>query len=286
MSEHGVSFSLFTKMWKGKSIAELGAFVNGLGFDGIELPVRDGYPVESASVQADLPKAVKELAAADISITSIAGQTDEATISACGDAGVPVIRTCPDIGEEGYLASIERHWRKFDSLIPLLEKHGVAIGIQNHCDQWICNAMGLKHFIDRYDAVQVCAIPCTGHTALEGEPPEMAIDIIWSHLAQFKLKNAYWKRVNGPEAADVEWRPHWTTGRQGRASWPRFAAELGSRGFAGVVCLDAEYSEEAATERLVIEDLAFASLCFSQQPPVACRSSPSGPRGRVSHQHL
>ena len=262
MGEPTVSFSLFTKMWKDKSIGELGEFVRQLGFDGIELPVRDGYPVEPASVKVNLPKAVKELATGDVSITSIAGPTDEVTIAACGDAGVPVIRTCPNIGEEGYLASIERHWREFDKLIPILEKHGVAIGIQNHCDQWICNAMGIKQFVERYDPAQVCAIPCAGHTALEGEPPEMAIDIIWSHLVQFKLKNAYWRRTNGPEAADVEWRPHWTTGRQGRASWPRFAAELGSRGFAGVVCLDAEYSDGAATERLVVEDLALAKSLF------------------------
>ena len=100
--------------------------------------------------------------------------------------------------------------------------------------------MGIKRFIDRYNPAQVCAIPCAGHTSLEGEPPKMAVDIVWSHLVQFKLKNPYWKRVNGPEAEDVEWRPHWTTGSQGRGSWPRFIAELRKRRFSGVVCLDAE----------------------------------------------
>ena len=264
MSSAGVSFSVFTKKWREKSIEELGDFVRGMGFDGIELPIRVGYPVEPDAIATRLPAAAGKLAAMDVRLTSVAGPTDEATIAACGEAGVPVIRTCPDIGAEGYLASIERHWRLFDELVPLLEKHGVAIGIQNHCDDWICNAMGVKHLLDRYDSRHIGAIPCAGHTALNGESPHMAIDIIWSHLVQFKLKNAYWKRVNGPEAEDVEWRPHWTTGRQGLASWPRFAAALTERGFGGVVCLDAEYDDGEATDRLIIEDLTFARSIFGK----------------------
>jgi len=263
MSEQQVSFSVFTKMWQDKSIEELGEFVRGMGFNGIELPVRVGYPVEPDSIGATLPEAVRKLAAMDVNITSVAAPTDEVTIAACGEAGVPVIRTCPNVGEEGYLASMERHWKDLDAMVPLLERHGVAIGIQNHCDDWLCNAMGIRHLIERYDRRHLCAIPCAGHTALNGESPHMAVDIAWSHLTQFKLKNAFWRRVNGPEAEDVEWRPHWTSGRQGLASWPRFAEELNKRGFSGVVCLDAEYSDGEDTDRLIVEDLAFAKELFS-----------------------
>ena len=262
MATPGVSFSLFTKMWSDKSIEELGEFVAGLGFDGIELPVRVGYPVEPDNVGNALPAAARALASGGVQITSVAGPVDATTIAACGEAGVPVIRTCPDIGGEGYLAGIDRHWRALDALVPALAEHGVAVGIQNHCDDWLCNAMGLHHLLARYDRHHVCAIPCAGHTALNGESPHMAIDIAWSHLVQFKLKNAYWRRVNGPEAEDVKWRPHWTTGRQGLASWPRFAQELNDRGFSGVVCLDAEYSDEEATDRLIVEDLVFARTLF------------------------
>ena len=41
-----------------------------------------------------------------------------------------------------------------------------------------------------------------------------------------------WRRSTGPEAEDVAWRPYWTTGRQGLASWPKVAAELTRRGYA------------------------------------------------------
>ena len=122
MSAQGVSFSLFTKMWKEMTIGELGEFVVALGFDGIELPLRDGYPVEPGNAATELSKAAKTLAGLGVQITSVAGATDESTIEACAAAGVPVIRTCPQITEEGYIASIERHWREFDELVPVLEK--------------------------------------------------------------------------------------------------------------------------------------------------------------------
>ena len=59
MERKGVSFSVFTKMWKDNSPTELGEFVLDLGFDGIELPVRAGYPVPPERVGRDLPKAAK-----------------------------------------------------------------------------------------------------------------------------------------------------------------------------------------------------------------------------------
>ena len=66
MTGQKVSFSVFTKMWGDKSIEELGEFVRGLGFDGIELPVRPSYPVEPDSVATMLPAAARKLEAVDV----------------------------------------------------------------------------------------------------------------------------------------------------------------------------------------------------------------------------
>jgi len=93
---------------------------------------------------------------------------------------------------------------------------------------------------------------------LNGEDPELAADILWSHLCMVNLKNAYWQRTNGPEAEVAQWRHYWTTGRHGLAPWPRVAAELKRRGYRGVICLTAEYSDEASVDRLIAEDIAFA----------------------------
>ena len=96
------------------------------------------------------------------------------------------------------------------------------------------------------------------HEALAGGLPDLALDVIWPRLCMVNLKSAFWKRTNGPEAEHAEWERYWTGGRHGRANWPAVAKELMARGYAGVICLTAEYSDEDSVDRLIAEDIAFA----------------------------
>ncbi|HVC34584.1 MAG TPA: TIM barrel protein, partial [Chloroflexota bacterium] len=195
-------------------------------------------------------------------IFSVAGPADEATIAACAESGIPTIRVMVRIGAAGYLAAEAQTQREYDALLPLLDTYHVKLGVQNHTGPYVCNAMGLRHLTEKYDPRHVCAVWDAAHNGLDGEEPELAIDIVWSHLGMVNLKNAFWRRTNGPEAEVAEWRPYWTSGRQGLASWPRVAAELKRRDYRGVVCLTAEYTDEAAVNRLVADDLVFARSLF------------------------
>ena len=257
-----VTFAVFTKPWK-MPLPELGRFVKGLGFDAIELPVRPGYQVPPEEVTKGLPAAAKQLGDCGVAIASIAGPTDEPTIAACAEAGVPIIRVMVRIGDEGYLATEARTQAEYDALVPLLDRHGVRLGVQNHCDRFVSNAMGLLHLMEKYDPKHIGAVWDAAHSALNGEDPELGLDIVWSHLCLVNLKNALWRRTTGPEAEDVQWRVYWTTGRQGLASWPGAAAELKRRGYAGVICLTAEYDDEPSVNRLIAEDIAFAKSLFA-----------------------
>ena len=107
MTERRIRWSVFTKPWK-MPLPELGKLVGGMGFDGIELPVRPGFQVEPANVSEGLPAAARVLADFGLKIESVAGPTDEATMAACADVGVPIIRIMVEIGEGGYLAAIVR----------------------------------------------------------------------------------------------------------------------------------------------------------------------------------
>ena len=257
-----VTFSVFTKPWPGKSIDELGHFVHWLGFDGIELPVRPGYPVNPENVGKELSRAVKSLAKDNVAIYSIAGTASEQMIAACGDAGIPTIRIMAPIGPEGYLRTEERMRREFDALLPILERHKVRIGVQNHSGKFVCNAMGLRTLLSGYDPKFIGAVWDAAHNALQGEEPELAIEIVWSHLCMANLKNAVWKRSNPPEVSAAEWTPYWIKGNEGLASWKRVSAELKRRAYSGVVCLTAEYSDEANVDRFIAEDLQFARELF------------------------
>jgi len=264
MTESPIKFSVFTKPWRTQSLSELGQFVQQLGFDGIELPVRPGFPVEPENVARDLPRAMMTLREFGVQILSVAGPTDEATLATCAELKIPIIRIMASTGGNGYRVAASQLRRELDALIPRLERYGVTIGIQNHNGRYVCNASGLRGLLEGYDPRHIAAVWDAAHNALQGEEPDLALDIIWPHLAMVNLKNAFWLRANGPEAETAEWKVYWTSGRQGLASWPRVVAELKKRAYQGVVCLTAEYSDEAATDRLIAEDLRYAKSLFSE----------------------
>jgi len=262
MSGEGIRYAVFTKPWK-MPLPELGKFVKDMGFDGIELPVRPEYQVEPESVAKGLPEAAKILADCGVKIESIAGPTDEATIEACGKAGVPIIRICESISkEENYLDAEDSLQMKYDNLVPILDRYGVTLGIQNHCNRFVPNAMCLKSLIGGYNSKHVAAVWDAAHNALNGEDLDLAIDIIYPQICMVNLKNGYWKRQTGPEAEVAKWKVYWTSGRQGLASWPLVAQELKKRDWFGVLCLTAEYSDHDSVDRLIKEDLALAKSLF------------------------
>ena len=264
-------FTVFTKPWQRQNLDELSELVTGLGFDGVELPVRDGYQVTPDTIGSELPKAAAALGAHGLKIGSVATEVNERSIAACGDAGVPIIRTMVGIDlSVGYHQTELEIRKRWDSLIPALDRFGVAIGVQNHYGFMIGSAIGIMHLIEGYDPRHVGAVLDPAHCGLDGEPDKMAIDIVWSHLLLVNLKSAFWVRRTGPEYDDVKWRSYWSNGHQGLTSWPTVAAELQRRGYTGDICLPAEYSDPDGHDQkmgdgvvpLVRDDLQFARSLF------------------------
>ena len=244
-------------------VHQLGELVKGLGFDGIELPVRQGCQVEPADAEKGLPALVDIMKEYGIKVTSIAGDTEENIFSACAEAGVPVIRIMAGVDlKEGYMASIEKFKRKLDGLLPLCEKYHVTVGIQNHFGAMVSNSMELRDLVGEFDPGHIAGIWDAAHSALAGEEPEQGLDIIWSHLNMVNLKNAYYYRVDGPEAANGNWKRYFTTAKDGMASWTRIAGYLKQRGYSGVLCLTAEYTAKEEVNKLAAFDIEYARTVF------------------------
>lgn len=265
MSDAQVTFAVFTKVWGDLPLVRLVEHIAHMGFDAIELPVRAGTQVHPERIDAELPQAVRVLADHGLTVASVAGSLDERTIAACGQQGIPLIRAQVAVPKQGYLANEDKARQLLASLLPALEKHGVAIGIQHHFGWNVPNALGLLHLIESFDSRYIGAVWDPLHAALAGEEPEMGLDIVWSHLKMVNLKNGFWERTNGPEAKWAAWRNHMTTGDQGLASWPRAVAELRRRGYRGVICLGAAYDDRSVAEadRLTPHDLALARELFA-----------------------
>jgi sugar phosphate isomerase/epimerase len=254
--------AVFVKPWKSLSVAELGAHVRRLGFAWIELPVRPGFPCRPETIERDLPEAVRVLGDCGVQVLNVTVELpldDERLYAACAAAGVDLNRVMFRRHQRPYWEAEEAARRQLGAALPLCERYGVRIGVQNHAGDFVgVHEFGLHHLLKDYDPRYVGAIWDAAHNALEGMEPEPALDVIGDRLFIANLKNGYWRRISGPEAEAAVWKTYWTSGRQGRASWPRVIAKLREIDYTGPICLTAEYSDEHAVDRLIAEDLAFA----------------------------
>jgi sugar phosphate isomerase/epimerase len=253
MSRHPIS--VFTKPWT-EPLPSMAEKVAALGLDGVELPVRPGYQVTPENAAAGLADATRVLGAQGLKITSVASTADETIIAACGENSIPLIRIMAPIDLSiGYVRSIEGYRRHFDALLPALDRHRVTIGVQNHYGNFVGSAVGLLHLIEKYEPRLVCAVLDMAHCAVDGEPTAMAVDIVKDKLHhQVNFKSAYHWRANGPED-EALYKVKWTTHQHGGYSWRELVDCLKKVGFAGTLCLPAEYSDPAGKPQRMGDDV-------------------------------
>ena len=254
--------ALFVKPWQALPLPQLAKHVRKLGFDLIELPVRPGFQVEPGNIETELPAAVKLLADEGVRVLNITAALpldDERLYSACAAAGVGMNRVMFHQGNRDYWTAEADARRQLDAALPYCERYGVQIGVQNHSRRFVpVNEMGAYHLLQDYDPRYAAAVWDPAHNALEGMDSDAALDILAPHLCVVNLKNGYWRRISGPEAAVAEWQIYWTSGAQGRASWSRVISKLGAIDYQGPICFSAEYSDEERVDELIVRDLAFA----------------------------
>ncbi len=251
-----LAWSVFTKPWPSLVADELAKKVAALGFDAVELPVRDGFQVTPTHVGRDLPGFARALADQGVRIGSVASTTDEAVFAACAQAGVPIVRIMLPVGPAGYLAAERDIRQQLEATLPLCERYGVQLGIQPHHGTYISDATGLRALIEPFPSQFVGAVWDAAHDALAGQQPEYSLELLWPHLAMVNFKNGHYQRTG------ESWRTHFTAAKDGMADWRRIAAYLKQREYQGTICLTAEYSAPGTADNLIGPDLEYAKSLF------------------------
>ncbi len=251
-------YSIFTKPYRELTPDQLGKKVRSLGFDAVEFPLRPGYQLEPQHAEKGLPKLAHTLAQYGVAIASVASATDEACFAGCAAAGVKILRimAMADAGKP-YLMWEQDCKRYLSGLVPLCERYGVTVGVQNHFGRGASGTMELRRLVEDFDPLHIAAVWDAAHSGLAGEEAEQALDIIYDRMCLVNFKNAYYRRVNGPEADRALWQPYFTSGAHGQADYPRIVAYLKGRGYAGDICLPAEYTDEALVDVLAPADLRY-----------------------------
>lgn len=258
-----ITFSVFTKPWKTQSIDELAAFVSETGFDGIEFPLRDGYQAEPADAETALPRLTERMKAYGVAVTSVASVLNEPVFAGCAAAGVPIIRIMMghDLSADFYDDMAVR-LEELHKKLPLCERYGIRVAIQQHYGPGLSNSMELKWFLDQLNSPWVGGIWDSAHSALAGEQPEQALSILWPRLFMANLKNACYRPAESADPATPPFTRYFTTGNQGQASWKRAADYLKAHGYQGVICLTAEYTQEDRVNEYIAADLKLAKSLF------------------------
>ena len=131
----------FTKCLQFLTFEQIAEVLNRLGFDGADITLRPGGQIEPENVKAELPKAVKTLQKAGISMplmVSAVTDTDDplsvTTLQVAADCGITHYRM-------GWLSydfnktiqqNLDGYKGKFEKLARLNEKLGIHGGYQNH----------------------------------------------------------------------------------------------------------------------------------------------------------
>ncbi|MDG2166616.1 MAG: TIM barrel protein [Opitutales bacterium] len=237
--------TVFTKPWQHLDISALADLIADLGFNGIELPVRPGFQVEPDTIQDTLGNAVKVFKDRGLSIYSVAGDLDVKTARACAAAGVPVLRTMLKITpEKTYHEHVDAFRKQCQEIGDVLEGSETTIGLQNHCDEFVTSSIGMMQAIEGLSTDMATAVLDVGHTGLDGELEEIAIDIAWSRLSLVNLKNAIRYPDGKDEFGATIWKRTWVPGREGYTSWNKVIAELGRRSYSLPICITCEYKDE------------------------------------------
>ena len=250
---------LNSKFFAELSPAALGEKVASLGYDGVDLCVRAGHPVDLGNVEHALPTAVATLRAAGLScplatapVTFNDAQSPqtERLYAACAEAGVPRIKIGYWYYTEGedYWTVLERAKEGLAGLARLSARYGVKTCCHTHSGPCLgSNCAGLMQLIGDFAPQEVGAYPDFGHMALDGEDQAMGLAMVKDHLSIVAAKDAtHVKRSGEPPRG-----PIFTHVGAGSVDWHRALGLLAGLDFSGPLVVHTEYSFSEAIIRQV-----------------------------------
>jgi sugar phosphate isomerase/epimerase len=252
----------FTKFLAGLSVEEVGKAVKDLGFDGLDLAIRNGQCVNPKNVTEVLPKALKYWKDMGLSVpmaTLEANAVDpkdkevEAIFEACGAAGIPYIK----LGywfwkpERHFEDGVENIRGALSVFKKMGEKYGVCSLVHTHSQAFYgSNASGAMILVKGFDPQYVGVYLDPAHLEMDGEPLPMALDMVRNYLKVIGVKNVRHERT--PDGK--KWRQWWCQLPEGLVDWAEALKVIKEAGFNGPLSVHGEYSFSEATD-VVLKEL-------------------------------
>lgn len=249
-----MQYVMFTKHLEGLDLPDIMAALRHAGVEGADLCVRPGYPVTPANAERELPAAARRFAEEGLAIPMITlptSATDPASpemrqvFAGCAEAGVGFVKIgyWHWNGQVPYWETVGRVKDALAGFAELAAQTGVAALVHNHSGRSMgLNGSAAMHLVQDFDPAQVALFADPGHLAICGEPPDMALDIMRSHLAVCAFKDL--KHVAAQRDGRAVWASQCVRMGHGLVDWVAVLAALQTQSFAGPVSFHAEYTGE------------------------------------------
>ncbi len=246
---------VFSKMLQEKSVAELIELAQKHGYDGYDLAVRPGHPVNPDNAAAALPQAQTQMEQAGLQIGMVTGNFDlltadhplaEPLLAAMDSANVRLLK----LGYFRFEPQTMDYWEQVDNVRRAFSAWEKLASIYNvkicyHTHSHYCmglNAAALMHLLRDFDPAYLGAYLDPGHFAVDGEPFDFGLAMAREHLSILSVKDVLVERVekNGHGAA----KALWVAAGEGIVDWTAVFGELRRIEYDGFLSIHCEYDIE------------------------------------------
>jgi sugar phosphate isomerase/epimerase len=253
----------FTKLLQALDVPSLIGFCKETGLDGVDMAVRPGFPVNPENARTELPAAARAFRDEGLCVGLVSAATDlsdpqspviRSLLEAAGQSGVPAVK----IGYFPYRGKFEENLtearKRLGAFGILAARTGVRVCYHTHSGANLGNnAAAARLLLQDIDPHHVGAFLDTGHTAVNGGPIRMELDIVRPWLSMIAIKDMAWEKKKGI------WQYHVVPAGEGIVRWDEFAQGIKEVRFNGTISLHGEYETKDLAER---KRLARAELEF------------------------
>ncbi len=242
----------FTKSLPALDARGLIAFCKDVGVDGLDLAVRPGHTVHPGNVATALPALLRALRGEGLSVGLVTSTTEltnpataeaRALFDACGAAAIPAIKIGYFDYRPPFDAGLRQARARLAGFAKLAERAKVKACYHTRSGDYLGNnAAGLRLLLEGLDPHHVGAFVDTGHTAVNGGPFRMELDVVRAWLTLVAIKDMAWRKGAG-------WSYHVVPVGGGIVRWPDVARALKAARFDGTVSLHGEYPAADLAER-------------------------------------
>ncbi len=252
---------LNSKFFGALDVDQLGAQAELLGFDGLDICIRPGHPVNLENVESALPAAVAAwrrrglvcpLATAPVSLIRPDAPEVVPLYRGCAAAGVPRLKIgfFPFRPGDDYWMLVDAARRALDGFAAIGQECGIQTVYQVHSGPVLgSNCAGLMHLLRGRDPRWLGAYPDLGHMVLDGEDYPMGLSMVREYLSIIAVKDAY--HAPQPAGAEPPFVPRFVRLGGGAVNWRRALGALKSLGFDGAFSVHTEYEFDESIIRQV-----------------------------------